>query len=141
MALLGGVACGTRYARAHGSGRTLDRGRFILIRKRKSHSMTLQVVADQIGISKNYLSEIENGKKGPNDEIIASLARIYGLNEEELFEKYGKISLGARKYLEGDPKMQKALAKISKNKKLTDEDKARLADNLMSLYDEILNSK
>jgi len=53
--------------------------------KRVSQRKTLLEVADQLGISAMYLSELENGKKLPvNSKVIPKLAEYYGLNMDNL---------------------------------------------------------
>lgn len=43
---------------------------------RQFHRLKLSEVADQLGLSKAYLSEIENGKKRPTVDILEGYAQI-----------------------------------------------------------------
>jgi transcriptional regulator with XRE-family HTH domain len=52
--------------------------------KRKENGYTLRHVADELGITKMYLSELENNKKtNPSIEIMQGLISMYHLGEDE----------------------------------------------------------
>lgn len=52
---------------------------------RTSQNLTLREAANKMGISPAYLSEIETGKKAPdNNEKITLFAKFYGLDEPDL---------------------------------------------------------
>jgi len=61
---------------------------------RCKYELRLIDVADGIGISVNYLTEIENGKRIPRDEFIRKFSEYYGIDEVELFDKFGRESMG-----------------------------------------------
>jgi transcriptional regulator with XRE-family HTH domain len=44
---------------------------------RKSEQLTLQSLADKLGISKSFISEVERGEKEPGYKLIKSLKRTY----------------------------------------------------------------
>ncbi|UZJ40081.1 MULTISPECIES: helix-turn-helix domain-containing protein [Prosthecochloris] len=44
---------------------------------RKSEHLTLQSLADKLGISKSFISEVERGEKEPGYKLIKSLKRTY----------------------------------------------------------------
>jgi len=47
------------------------------------------------------LSEIENGKRVPRDEIIRKFSEYYGIDEVILFDKFGRVSLSVVEGLVG----------------------------------------
>lgn len=49
---------------------------------RKAQGITLQVLAEALNTSNGYLSEVEQGKKGPGANLINSLKRVYGVDFE-----------------------------------------------------------
>jgi len=73
-----------------------------LYRLRCKYELRLIDVADGIGISVNYLSEIENGKRVPRDEFIRKFSEYYGVDEVILFDKFGRISLSVVEELRKD---------------------------------------
>lgn len=55
-------------------------------RFRKLKKMTLLTLADAVGISENYLSEIENGKHIPSLEVSCKLAKVLGVLVTDIFD-------------------------------------------------------
>lgn len=54
---------------------------------RKSLNLTQEQFGKKIGISKNYVNLIENGKKNPGDRLITDMCREFNINKSWL--KYG----------------------------------------------------
>ena len=52
---------------------------------RKHAGMTQQQAAEGLGISRNYLSELERGDKRYNQDILEAMARVYGCSIGDLF--------------------------------------------------------
>ncbi len=46
---------------------------------REFHKMTQATLANRLGISGSYLSEIENGKKRPSLDILEGYAKVFGV--------------------------------------------------------------
>ena len=63
-------------------------GEFIR-RKRKEKKLTLKQLADEIGLSQTYLSQIELGDRKASPEIIKKLAKVFNLPHLYLMEKAG----------------------------------------------------
>ena len=61
-------------------------GKVLRIARIANGSMTIRNVADLIGVSTPYISEIENGKKGISKKKIAVFAKIYNFEPFELME-------------------------------------------------------
>lgn len=53
--------------------------RIALIRKEKDH--TQDEFAEKLGLTKNFISLIENGKREPSDRTIKDICRIFGADE------------------------------------------------------------
>lgn len=47
---------------------------------RKSHNLTLEKFGERIGLKKNSLSQIENGKNSLTEQVIKSICREYNVN-------------------------------------------------------------
>ncbi|WP_366937351.1 helix-turn-helix transcriptional regulator [Alicyclobacillus sp.] len=66
--------------------RTLaGRPRTKLRQMREERGLTLQQVADAVGISKPYLWQIENGKRGLSYALAVKIASVFGTNPDEVF--------------------------------------------------------
>ncbi|WP_228001864.1 helix-turn-helix domain-containing protein [Nocardia australiensis] len=66
----------------------------ILRDERRDQERTLAEVADAVGMSKQYLSEIERGRKEPSSEMLRSVCTELGLPLEHLLVR-GARRLGA----------------------------------------------
>jgi|APAga8741244001_1050109.scaffolds.fasta_scaffold42162_1 transcriptional regulator with XRE-family HTH domain len=111
--------------------------------RRKSLDFTMKYVAELVGVSENYISEIEKGTKGkiPSDFIIRELAKVYKFDEGELFKGFGKIPLSLREELTENERLMDTLYRIKKSKKLNDDDRNRLYDEIHKLYEKHLDEK
>lgn len=100
--------------------------------------MSLAEASKKLGISISYLSEIERGVKTPSDHLIREMAQVYELDEDDLFSKFGKIPFLVRQELEHSPLLQKTILDISRNKKLTEEQKERIYDKIHETYKTVI---
>ncbi len=114
--------------------------------KRREKKLTLKQVADDLGVSISYLSDLENGEKLPpnskKDEYSNFMNKIfeyYNINQEErrlileladkeLLEK-GHLSNDITNYLGKTPMASVAL-RTAKEKELTDEEWKKIIENM-----------
>lgn len=101
---------------------------------RTEKGVPLREASESIGISENYLSEIERDRKVPNDEIIKNIAVYYNVDEKALFDKFDKIPLIIQDELKEHDRLSRTLYDISKNVELDDEDKEKLYTAIEELY-------
>lgn len=86
---------------------------------RKDRGWTQDKFAEEMGISKNYVSLIENGKKIPGDRLISDICREFNASKEWLItgegnpQKETDIDFGEMCADIGinDPKAREAIAK------------------------------
>lgn len=62
-----------------------------IVQLRKNRGWTQDKFAEEMGISKNYVSLIENGKKKPSDRLISDICREFNVNETWLRDGTGDI--------------------------------------------------
>lgn len=48
--------------------------------------VSIQEVADAIGVTRAYFNNIELGKAWPNEEVLAALCKLYGVQPGDLLE-------------------------------------------------------
>lgn len=65
-----------------------------IVQLRKSREWTQDEFAEKMGISKNYVSLIENGKKIPSDRLISDICQEFYVNEEWLRTGKGEMKMG-----------------------------------------------
>ncbi|MCQ4122063.1 helix-turn-helix domain-containing protein [Rhodococcus tibetensis] len=66
----------------------------VLREERRDQDRSLEDVAAEVGMSKQYLSEIERGKKEPSSEILRAVCGALGMPVEHLLFRSGR-RLGA----------------------------------------------
>jgi transcriptional regulator with XRE-family HTH domain len=101
---------------------------------RTEKGQSLREVSDKVGISENYLSEIERGKKQPNDEIIRNIAKYFNVDEKFLFDKFERIPLVVQEELHGSDTLSRTLYDISTDTDLTEEEKEDLYKAIQNIY-------
>ncbi|WP_257130963.1 helix-turn-helix domain-containing protein [Bacillus pseudomycoides] len=107
----------------------------ILRLRRKNKGLTLEVVAEFVGVSINYISELERGKgKVPSDSVLQRLAMVLSLDEQEVFKGYGKLPVSIVQELESNDMLLRTLYDIKNNPELTDADRNNLYDEIHKLY-------
>lgn len=105
---------------------------------RKKRGLTVVDAAKMLEISRSYLSEIEHGRKMPSDILIEKLEDFYGLPETELFALLGKVPLKAREEILRSKTLQRTLHQIGKDKRLSEDDRERIYNDIERMYRELL---
>lgn len=52
---------------------------------REENQMTIQEIANEIGISKGYYSMIENGKRGLSYNLAVKIAQVFNMKPDDIF--------------------------------------------------------
>lgn len=119
--------------------RQFEAGHYLLS-LRQEGGFKLSEVSKCVGISAPYLSEIEKGIKTPSDSVLESLAEFYGIDEDKLFEKYGKIPNHLIETLGEHYELRSILSKLNKEKKISKEQKEEMHKTITDLYCKFLES-
>lgn len=113
---------------------------------RKNHlKLTQQVFADKLGLSQNFVWQIEKGERVPSDRTISDICRIFDIQEDWL--RYGLEPMRAAKSreeeiadlvgsaLSGSSDFKKAVIKMICSR--TDEELKALEAALLAVYEGI----
>lgn len=76
---------------------------------------TLRQLATEIGKTAAYLSDIENGRRVPSEEVLIALAGALDLDADELMAAAGKIGLEADRYLRRTPQAGVLFRRLSES--------------------------
>jgi transcriptional regulator with XRE-family HTH domain len=104
------------------------------LRKDLGPKCTLMYVSKQLDITHPYLMDLEKGLKTPSDALLSRIAKFYKLNEDDLFQRYGKVPILAQKEVADNKFLQDTLAEVARDNRLTDERKERLYQNIYETY-------
>lgn len=101
---------------------------------RNDANLSLSDMGLKLGFSKAYLSNIEQGVKTMSDHFIRQIADFYNIDENIIYDLLGRVPLLAREQLDEDSNLQQLLSEIKRDKKLTDEKKQKLFQQMYRLY-------
>lgn len=119
--------------------------RTIYLKERYGRKITQQEIADKLGLSQNFIWQIENGDRTPSDRTISDICREFSVNEVWLRTGEGEpfkeesreeqIMRFATQTVKGSDEFRKAF--VSMLAKMDAEDWKALANIFDSLADEI----
>jgi len=97
-----------------------------LKQKRESNKLTMKDVAERLGFSSSYISQLENGTRVPSPKRLAVLAKAYDVTEEDLQNRWTeakimKVSLDGNYKFNikdvGEKRMNEATSKLEQGLK------------------------
>ena len=89
-----------------------------LKKQRESNKWTIKELAERLGFSSSYISQLENGTRIPSQKQLATFAKAYQLPEDEVRKQWteGKIQQvsmeGNYKFDVGEKRVQEATTKL-----------------------------
>lgn len=95
---------------------------------RKSAKKTQREFAESLGMSENYIWQIENGQRDPSDRTVRDICRIFGVNEIWLRTGEGEAHTPLSR--------EEELAAIFAEVQIGSDDKSRLIRALARMPDE-----
>ena len=112
-----------------------------IIKIREEKKLSQEKFAEKLGLSRNFINQVENGKKNISDRTISDICRLFNVNEgwlrtgngEQYFQPDDKLSTYIADIITGDEKFIKDL--ISAYMELDDISKAalrKLADSMLN---------
>lgn len=123
--------------------------RTIYLKERYGRKITQQEIADKLGLSQNFIWQIENGDRTPSDRTISDICREFSVNEVWLRTGAGKpfqeetrqeqIMRFATQTVKGSDEFRKAF--VSMLAKMDADDWETLAKLFDKLADEIKKSE
>ena len=105
---------------------------------RFKQGLTLMQVAERLDVSINYVSQLERGLRTATNKLISEFARIYHVDEDELYRVAGKIPLSTLEEMRKSPSLQKAFSYLKKTK-VSEEKRKKLEQELLGVFAEFLN--
>lgn len=96
-------------------------------------------MGERIGVSENYISEIERGiGKQPSNDVLRKVSEEYGIDSLEVFEAFDRIPVDLVDELRNNKQLLDTLYEIKSNRKLTNKQKAELYKRIVQVYEDFL---
>lgn len=116
---------------------------------RKNKNMTQEELATRIGLSRNFITQIETGKKNPSPRTVTALCREFGVNENWLRFGTGKKSIEAQndaalavsELMDKSNPLYDSVLKIMISYQKLDEDSRSVIDHLINVLVSKRNEK
>lgn len=97
---------------------------------RKATGMSVFKVGRAIGVSGSYVSQFERGVCAPSDAALISLAELYGVDKQTLFDLYKRIEDEEANRLMDNPMFRKVFTQVTSDNKLSQEEKNEITKEL-----------
>lgn len=107
---------------ANTDGRSLGE---VLRDTRVEAGLSLRDVAKRLDLAPSYLSDIENDRRVPSEEVLGHLAEELNLKLDDLMARAGRVGDQAERYMKQHPAAGVLFRRIS-DKRLADEDLKKL---------------
>jgi transcriptional regulator with XRE-family HTH domain len=101
----------------------------ILREGRLVKKLGLRELARELDITPSYLSDIENDRRVPSEDVLRKLAAGLGLDVNHLLALAGRFGDDAERYMKRNPSVGVLFRRISENK-LEEDDIQKLVDQV-----------
>lgn len=81
---------------------------------RLSRKVSLRQLAAAVGVTASYISDIENDRRVPSEEVLERIARQLELDLDELFARTGRLDQDTEEYLKRSPAAVRLFRRIAR---------------------------
>jgi len=105
--------------------------------KRTEKGISVRDAGEKLGVSGNYISQLERGVKKTSDEMVKKIADVYELDEDTLYRKLGRIPISVLEEIKSNPSLQRAMSLV-KTKNIPEDKRREMEEELLKVYAEFL---
>ena len=95
---------------------------------RKATGNSIFKVGRLIGVSGNYISQIERGDRPASDAVLVAMAELYSVDQKDLFSLYRKLPSEEVNRIMQMPELRNLFVEVTSKSGLTDEDKREMLE-------------
>ncbi len=88
---------------------------------RSALNLRLRELARRLDVTPSYVSDIENNRRVPSEDVLTRIADVLNLSFEELVARAGRLGTDAERYMRETPVATTLFRKISDEKLTEDE--------------------
>lgn len=100
---------------------------------RVQKGISLRTIAKDLGIAPSYLSDIENDRRVPAEEVLKRAATLLGIDFDQVMAQAGRFGEKAERYFRRQPEAVLLFRKIS-DKNLDSADLRKLQEKIEKEY-------
>jgi transcriptional regulator with XRE-family HTH domain len=93
----------------------------LLREARQKRQWSLRRLAELLGCTPSYLSDIEHNRRVPAEAMLGKLAQLFSLNRDDLMARAGRFGADGQRYLERHPSVGVLLRWLAEHD-ISDED-------------------
>lgn len=106
---------------------------------RKATKLSVFKVGRAIGMSGNYISQIERGERPASDAALIALADLYGVDQKELFGLYGKLPNEEVNMIMQMPELRNLFIEVTSKNGVSDEDRKEMLKEFKVIAEKYYN--
>ena len=106
---------------------------------RKATKLSVFKVGRAIGMSGNYISQIEHGERPASDAALVALADLYGVDQKELFALYGRLPNEEVNMIMQMPELRNLFIEVTGKKELSDQDRQEMLEEFKMIAKKYYN--
>lgn len=106
---------------------------------RKTTKLSIFKVGRAIGMSGNYISQIERGERPASDAALTALANLYGVDKREMYGYYGKMPNDEIDMIMQMPELRRIFTEVTSKRGITDEDRKEMLEEFKSVAEKFYN--
>ncbi|MGM9929649.1 MAG: helix-turn-helix domain-containing protein [Bacillus sp. (in: firmicutes)] len=108
---------------------------------RKTKNLQVKDVAQDVGVSSTYISEIERNNKVPSNELIEKMAVVYSMEQKQLYKGFKVMPDNMLYELTSEHGLYDLLYELAENENITREEKDAFYQKVESLYNETFKKR
>ena len=108
---------------------------------RKAKNLHVKDIAEDVGVSSTYISEIERNNKVPSNELIEKMAQTYKIDEKDLFKGFNIIPESVIYELTSKYGLYDLFYELSENENITREEKDEFYQKVKELYKDTIKKR
>lgn len=108
---------------------------------RKENALSIFKAGKAIGVSGSFISQIERGVRAPSDAVLISLAALYQVPTQSLFDLYNRLENTSLDTLLSHPALRKTFTQITTDKSLSPDELSLISQELQRVADKYLTRK
>ncbi|MGN1387595.1 MAG: helix-turn-helix domain-containing protein [Bacillus sp. (in: firmicutes)] len=101
---------------------------------RKAKNLHVKDIAEDVGVSSTYISEIERNNKVPSNELIEKMAQTYNVDEKRLYKGFNIIPESVIFELTSTYGLYDLFYELSEDESITREEKDEFYQKVKELY-------
>lgn len=108
---------------------------------RKKTGLSIFKVGRAIGVSGNYISQIERGERPASDAALIALAPLYHVDKEKLFALYNRLESQDVLSIMNNPELRKTFTEITSNPHLSPEELDEINKEIQEIAQKYFNKE